>query len=526
MLLLLEIVVEPSASKMAGRALLLLCSALAVACAAASAAAAAATPPTLEAELLKEARGVHADYIAATRRALHQIPELAFEEVETSALVRRELDALGVQYTWPIARTGIVARLGPPPYRVALRADMDGLPIEEAVNATFKSRHPGRMHACGHDGHTAMLLGAARLLKKREPEMVARGHGGGVLLVFQPAEEGGGGAFEVVRAGAVDGVRAIFGLHLWPAPAAEAGAIATRPGALMAASTRFSAAVRGRGGHAALPHATVDPVPAAAAAVLALQTLVSRETAPVDAAVVSVTRLHTLPLDGAANVIGDAVELGGTVRAVDPATFERLRRRVEEVVNATAAAAGARAEAWRWSPRPYPAVVNDAALAGLAASVARALADAAAAARNATSRSDGGGPHGSNGDSSGDGDGGHVRWRPLDAPTLAAEDFAAYRAAGGVPSLFAFLAMAAGGGGGGGGDAAAAADAGLHTPRFAIDERQLPVGAALHAALALRALERFAAEGGGGGLSGGGGGSGGAAAAHRGGGGGEGHQEL
>jgi amidohydrolase len=158
---------------------------------------------------------------------------------------------------------GIVARIGPPPHVVALRADIDGLPITEDTGLDYASTHPGRMHACGHDSHAAMLLGAARLLKARESEL-RTARAGGVALVFQPAEEGGGGAFEVVESGALEGARAIFGIHVWPAPPGGGGVMSTRPGPMMAASSRFKMDILGRGGHAAMPDTLADPIVAAA----------------------------------------------------------------------------------------------------------------------------------------------------------------------------------------------------------------------------------------------------------------------
>lgn len=242
----------------------------------------AAEPPALEAALLAEAYAPESvAFITAQRRALHAIPELAFEEAQTSAAIRAALDGLGVEYDHPVARTGaraarvgrkggsarsrwraaapctqhppplrtptppgVVARVGPPPYRVALRADIDALPIPEGLDLPWASRHAGRMHACGHDGHAAMLLGAARLLAARGDTLAALG--GGVLLVFQPAEEGRGGALEVVRSGALHGVAAMFGQHVWPSPdPADSGRIMTRPGAMMGASTVRSAGAGG-----------------------------------------------------------------------------------------------------------------------------------------------------------------------------------------------------------------------------------------------------------------------------------------
>ncbi|KAI8463294.1 MAG: hypothetical protein J3K34DRAFT_527103 [Monoraphidium minutum] len=428
------------------------------------------------------------EWLVQQRRQLHMIPELAFEEVKTSAHIRAALDELGIPYTYPVAKTGIVARVGPPPYRVALRADMDGLPIAEGPRGlAYESTHPGRMHACGHDAHSAMLLGAARLLQRRAAELAEAGRGG-VALLWQPAEEGLGGAGVVLDEGALAGVEAIFGMHVWPL-ANSSGTLGTRPGPVMAASTRFSVTIRGRGGHAALPHAAIDPVVAAAQAVIALQPLVSRETSPVDSAVISVTRFNTGP--GAVNVIPESVELQGTLRALSAPTFERLQRRIQDVVNATAAAAGCAAAGWAWSAVPYPPLVNDPGLAALAARVAQSIEAAAAAAAL---------PSGGGGGASGGGGGGPPlpRFTPLEAPTLAAEDFAIYGARGGIPSCFLFMGVEGGRDGEG-------RVAGLHTPWFQAEEARLPLGAALHAALALEALEWLGAGGAGGAAAAGGG---------------------
>ncbi|KAG2448129.1 hypothetical protein HYH02_006714 [Chlamydomonas schloesseri] len=410
------------------------------------------------------------------RRELHGMPELFFQEHNTSAYIRAQLDALGIPYTYPVGQTGI--RAGPigagarghdaaaaaaPPPTIALRADMDGLPItEEHPDLPYASRAPGRMHACGHDSHMAMLLGAAKLLKTREASLPGR-----VVLLFQPAEEGMGGARALIREGALAGVEAIHGLHVWPD--LPSGTIGTRPGTIMAASDRFTFSVRGQGGHGALPHTTRDPVVAAAAVVMALQTLVSRETAPVDAAVVTVSRFNTGP--GAANVIPEAVELQGTVRALTLATFDRLHRRLEEVAAGVAAAYGCSISNVSWSAVPYPPTVNEARMADLVLDVAGELVGVEAAVEAAAA--------GAAADSGGDGS---RRVRVIE-PSLAAEDFSFYGDV--VPqTAFTFLGI---------GDAAKGTDAGLHTPRFQVDEEQMPLGAALHAAVAVRWLQDRAA---------------------------------
>ncbi|KAG2430419.1 hypothetical protein HXX76_009944 [Chlamydomonas incerta] len=410
------------------------------------------------------------------RRELHTMPELFFQEHNTSAYVRAQLDALGIPYTYPLGQTGIKA--GPiggagsdagdtatPLPTIALRADMDGLPItEEHAHLPYASRAPGRMHACGHDSHMAMLLGAAKLLKAREASLQGR-----VVLLFQPAEEGMGGARELIREGALTGVGAIHGLHVWPDM--PSGTIGTRPGTIMAASDRFVFSVRGLGGHGALPHTTRDPVVAAAAVVMALQTLVSRETAPVDAAVVTVSRFNTGA--GAANVIPESVELQGTVRALTHATFDRLHRRLEEVAAGVAAAYGCSVGNVSWSAVPYPPTVNEARMAELVLDVAEELVGAEAAAEAVAA----GGRAGAGG-----GGDGSRRVRVVE-PSLAAEDFSFYGDV--VPqAAFTFLGI---------GDPDKGTDAGLHTPRFQVDEDQMPLGAALHAAVAVRWLQDRAA---------------------------------
>ncbi|PNW75781.1 hypothetical protein CHLRE_12g560800v5 [Chlamydomonas reinhardtii] len=429
-----------------------------------------AAQPSLDfTSILADARGGLED-VRRWRRDLHMMPELSFQEHNTSAYIRAQLDALGIPYTYPLGVTGIRAVLsgagGDAGPTVALRADIDGLPItEEHADLPYTSRTPGRMHACGHDSHAAMLLGAAKLLKARESQLPGR-----VVLLFQPAEEGLGGARALIRDGAVADVEAIHGLHVLPD--LPSGIIGTRPGTIMAASDRFEFVVRGLGGHGALPHTTRDPVVAAAAVVTALQTLVSRETSPVDAAVVTVSRFNTGP--GAANVIPESVELQGTVRALTQATFERLHRRLEEVAAGVAAAYGCSVTNVSWSEVPYPPTVNEARMVELVLDVAAELlgseAEAEVTAAGGTATGAGGG-----GDST-------QRVRVIE-PLLAAEDFSFY--GGVVPqAAFTFLGI---------GDPAKGTNAGLHTPRFQVDEEQMPLGAALHAAVAVRWLQDRAA---------------------------------
>ena len=293
--------------------------------------------------------------VVELRRAIHRRPELGFEEHETAALVERELDALGIEHR-RVAGTGIVAIVrGAKPGRVAaLRADMDALPIAERTGLPFASEIDGRMHACGHDAHTAMLLGAARLLGARRAELA-----GSVVLIFQPAEEGPGGAEPMIAQGALDDpkVDAIAMLHV--DSRLDAGTIGITPGPVNASADELYVTIRGTGGHGGYPHAAVDAIPASAAMVLALQNIVARETDPLASAVVTI---GTIAGGYRNNVIADEVRLSGTLRAHDPDVRDALERRVRRIAAGVAGAYGVSAEVD--VVRGYPPVVNDAALAG------------------------------------------------------------------------------------------------------------------------------------------------------------------
>ncbi len=302
------------------------------------------------------------DELVAWRRDLHAHPELAYEERRTAAFVAGKLRAFGVDEVHEgIGGTGVVGvvRAGGSGRSIALRADMDALPISEETGLPWASKTPGRMHACGHDGHTTMLLGAARYLAE------TRRFDGTVYLIFQPAEEGLAGAKAMLEDGLLDRFpfERVFGLHNWPWT--EPGRFGVHGGAVMAASDEFRIRIEGRGCHAAMPHLGRDPILAGSALVQALQSLVARETDPLEALVVSVTCFNA---GDAYNVIPRTAELVGTVRCFRPDLRERAEERLRVVARNVAAAFGVEADiAYR---RGYPATVNDPELAAVCAEVA------------------------------------------------------------------------------------------------------------------------------------------------------------
>jgi amidohydrolase len=301
------------------------------------------------------------------RHALHRIPELGYQEFKTAALIRVELDRLNIPHVdgVPEAETATIAIIGDQTKPcVALRADIDALPIIERTGLPYASTHAGRMHACGHDGHTAVLLGAAAALKQIEAELNVC-----VKLIFQPAEEGGGGGEILCEAGVLDGrigpkVAAIFGMHGWPG--LKAGIVATKPGALLAATDGFSATFVGRGCHGAFPHLGRDPIVTACEAVMNLQNFVSRETDPGESAVVTVGVIRA---GSATNIIPDVATIEGTARTLLPVQRAAIQRSIERRCHHIAAANECTVQfEWRAG---YPPTVNDPAMADYVAKVSR-----------------------------------------------------------------------------------------------------------------------------------------------------------
>ena len=306
--------------------------------------------------------------LTAVRRDIHAHPELAFQESRTSNLVADKLAGWGIEVHRGLAKTGIVGvipgRKKASGRAIGLRADMDCLPMHERNTFEHKSQNEGRMHACGHDGHTTMLLGAARYLQE------TRNFDGTAYVIFQPAEEGGGGGQVMVQEGLFERFPAneVYGLHNWPG--LPPGQMAVRAGPVMAATDEIQITIRGKGGHGAMPHLAIDPVVVSAQVIMALQTIASRTVSPLDAVVVSICSMATSQV-GVFNVIPDDVKLVGTVRTFQPGTRELAERRLREIATKTAEAFGASAEVNY--ARGYPATVNSAREAEFAAQVGKRL---------------------------------------------------------------------------------------------------------------------------------------------------------
>jgi len=369
----------------------------------------------------------------ATRRDLHQHPELGFQETRTSTLVADRLKGLGYEVTTGVGRTGVVAVKAGRGRCVMLRADMDALPVDEANDVPYKSRHPGQMHACGHDGHVAIGLEVARRLARLSLP-------GGVKFAFQPAEEISSGAEAMIRDGVLDAprVEAAFGIHLWND--LPAGTIAIMPGPVMASVDEFEITILGRGGHAAAPHQTIDPVLIAAHVVTGLQSLIARRRNPFEEGVLSITQVSA---GHAFNVIPGRADLRGTVRTFGGKFWEEAQRLVEEATRGIAGAFGASAEI-RYRRLSGP-LVNDESMTALMKGVGEGIVG--------KERVIGG-----------------VR-------TMGGEDMSYFLRK--VPGCFAFVGSAPPG----------KTASPHHSPTFDIDEDALVIGAELLAQTAVRYLE-------------------------------------
>jgi hippurate hydrolase len=369
--------------------------------------------------------------LEALRRDLHAHPELCFNEFRTADRVAAKLTEWGIPIHRGLGRTGVVGivKNGTSRRAIGLRADMDALPMQEANTFAHASTHPGKMHGCGHDGHTAMLLAAAQYLATH------RHFDGTVYLIFQPAEEGGGGAREMIQDGLFDKfpMDAVFGMHNWPGMVL--GQFAVSPGPVMASSNEFKITVHGKGGHAAMPHNALDPVPVACQLVQAFQTIISRNLKPIEAGVISVTMIHA---GEATNVIPNACELQGTVRTFSLAVLDQIEQRMRVLTEHLCAASNLRADfEFR---RNYPPTINSAAEADFARQV---MADLVGDARVL-----------------------------VQEPTMGAEDFSFMLQA--KPGCYAFIAN-------GDGDHRALGHGGgpcmLHNPSYDFNDELLPLGA-------------------------------------------------
>ncbi|TMH61806.1 MAG: amidohydrolase [Betaproteobacteria bacterium] len=383
-------------------------------------------------------RSYHGE-LTSVRRDIHAHPELSFQEDRTSALVADKLTAWGIEVHRGLAKTGIVGVIPGKKKAsgrgIGLRADMDCLPMHEKNNFDHRSRNEGRMHACGHDGHTTMLLGAARYLAE------TRNFDGTAYLIFQPAEEGGGGGEVMVKEGLFERFPAneVYALHNWPG--LPPGKMAVRAGPVMAATDEVQITVHGRGGHGAMPHLAVDPVVAAAHIITALQSIASRNVSPIEAVVVSICSMATSQV-GVFNVIPDHVKLVGTVRSFQRETRELAERRLREIATKTAEALGASAEVTY--ARGYPATVNSTREAQFAAQVGKRLFGV----DNVITEHE---------------------------PTMGGEDFSFMLQA--RPGAYVFL-----------GQGGAAGGCLLHNPNYDFNDEVIPLGAGYLAALVEEAL--------------------------------------
>ena len=388
-------------------------------------------------KIISEAKEIQS-WIVEKRRTIHQHPELMYEEFETSKLVQKTLSDLDVKFEKDIAITGVVGIVGNGNGPcIALRADMDALPIHEETDIDFKSKIDGKMHACGHDCHTAMLLGAARLLKENEEEI-----NGTIKLIFQPAEEGGAGGKMMRDQGVLQNpkVEQIYALHV--AGTMPMGTLASREGTLLAGTSTVKIIVKGNGGHAAAPHHTIDPVVTGSKIIVELQTIISRELNPLESGVISITMTKA---GNACNVIPSTMELEGTIRSLTLEGILKLQTRVKEVAESIAIANRCKAEV-TFPGNDYPPTINDAECWNLGKSAAiEILGDAQVAEMG---------------------------------PIMGGEDFAYYTQE--IPGCFSFLGV---------GNTEIDAVYDVHHPMFKVDEEALPLGVAIHVNSALKALK-------------------------------------
>lgn len=391
-------------------------------------------------DFMTEAQAMREELVAR-RRDFHQNPELAFEEVRTAGIVAAELTSLGLEVQTGIGKTGVIGILdgatdGP---TVLVRADMDALPILEANEKEYASQVPGKMHACGHDGHTAIALGVAKMLVGKRDQLAGR-----VKFVFQPAEEVGGGARAMVADGALENPRpdVVFGLHLWNNM--PVGKLGIASGPVMAGSSDFIVKLSGHGGHGANPHESIDPVICAAHIVTALQTIVSRNADPIDNAVVSVTRLQA---GTANNIIPQTAELSGTFRTFRPEVRDLVATRIGEIARGVAGAMGCEIDVEIRHHTTF--VANDPEVTTRLRDLFRSM--------------------------------GHSEEDFIEARTMGAEDVGEFMAD--IPGTYFFVGSA---------NESLGLNYGHHHPRFDFDEDVLPLGAALLASAVADYLKREA----------------------------------
>ncbi|MED0902267.1 hydrolase [Bacillus cereus] len=372
------------------------------------------------------------EMLISIRRNLHEHPELSYEEFETTKTIKNWLDEKNITIINSSLETGVIAEIsgnssGP---IIAIRADIDALPIQEETNLPYTSKIPGKMHACGHDFHTAAIIGAAYLLKEKESSL-----SGTVRFIFQPAEESSNGACKVIEAGHLHGVQAIFGMH--NKPDLPVGTIGIKDGPLMAGVDRFEIEIHGVGTHAAVPDAGVDPIVASSQIVMALQTIVSRNISSSHNAVVSVTNIHS---GNTWNVIPEKATLEGTVRTFQAETREKIPALMERIIKGVSDALGVKTE-FRFYPGP-PAVHNDKTLTNLSIQIAEQMN------LNVISPT----------------------------PSMAGEDFSFYQQE--IPGSFVFMGTSG--------------THEWHHPAFTVDEQALPISAEYFALLAEKAIHQLA----------------------------------